>query len=167
MACNNVDLPPQPEQEKEFTVGWVKWLRKIYDAIKALQSCTTDLLTSINSNTDSITANTSSIATLESTVSTLGIKSIQMASASFTSSSATSFTITLSTAVNTANSIIIPAGVRSSYNTDFVFGAYSFTYEFGSTTTVLAKRGYNTVMSGVISVQVIEYCSVGCSGGGG
>lgn len=36
MACNRVNIPPQPEQEKDFTVGWVKWLRKLMDAVKTI-----------------------------------------------------------------------------------------------------------------------------------
>ena len=42
MACNRVNIPPQPEQEKDFTVGWVKWLRKLMDATKELQNCSVD-----------------------------------------------------------------------------------------------------------------------------
>jgi hypothetical protein len=36
MACNRVNIPPQPEQETTFTVGWVKWLRKLMDAVKTI-----------------------------------------------------------------------------------------------------------------------------------
>lgn len=46
MACNRVNIPPQPEQEKDFTVGWVKWLRKLMDAVKSLQTCVDSLGTS-------------------------------------------------------------------------------------------------------------------------
>lgn len=33
---STIIIPPLPEQEKDFSVSWVKWLRKLVDAVKAL-----------------------------------------------------------------------------------------------------------------------------------